>query len=136
MCEELASQVVLWDELADEVEKNLGKRIGPLDLVCHVAFGQPPLSRRERAENVRKRNYFAKYEGAARQVLEGLLDKYADTGIEHIEDIRILQLDPFRRLGAPAELVAAFGGKAGYHTALNDLTKPLYGASAAVRQET
>src|SRR3546814_4399563 len=83
------SQGVLWDELADEVEKKLGKRIGPFDLVCHVAFGQPPLSRRERAENVRKRNYFAKYEGAARQVLEGLLDKYADTGIEHIEDIRI-----------------------------------------------
>src|SRR5690606_33527195 len=67
--EELGRQGVLWDELAEEVEKKLGKRLGPFDLVCHVAFGHPPLSRRERADNVRKRNYFAKYEGAARQVL-------------------------------------------------------------------
>jgi len=130
--EELAGQGVLWDELADEVEKKLGKRLDPFDLVCHVAFGQPPLSRRERAENVRKCNYFARYEGAARQVLEGLLDKYADTGIEHIEDMKILRLDPFRRLGAPVELVAAFGGKAGYQRALTELERQLYGGSADV----
>ena len=129
--EELASQGVLWDELAEDVEKKLGKPLDPFDLICHVAFDQPPLSRRERAENVRKRNYFVKYQGVARQVLEGLLDKYADTGIEHIEDIRILQLDPFRRFGAPVELVAAFGGKAGYHRAIAELENQLYGGGSA-----
>ena len=125
--EELAGQGVLWDELTEEVERKLGKQLDPFDLICHVAFGQPPLSRRERAENVRKRNYFARYEGAARQVLEGLLDKYADTGIEHIEDIRILRLDPFRRIGAPLELVGAFGGRSGYDKAIHELEDQLYG---------
>ncbi|MNE93918.1 hypothetical protein D3C80_1918260 [compost metagenome] len=95
-------------------------------MICHVAFDQPPLSRKERAEQVKKRNYFAKYSGAARQVLEALLDKYADTGIEHIEDIKILQLDPFNQLGAPIELVKAFGGKAGYNKAIHELEDALY----------
>lgn len=125
--DEMASQGVMWEALADEVGTKLGKQLDPFDLICHVAFDQPPLSRRDRADNVRKRNYFAKYQGTARQVLEGLLDKYADTGIEHIEDIKILQLDPFRRIGAPVELVKAFGGKAGYDTALHELEDQLYG---------
>ena len=130
--DEMASQGVMWEALADEVGTKLGKQLDPFDLICHVAFDQPPLSRRDRADNVRKRNYFAKYQGTARQVLEGLLDKYADTGIEHIEDIKILQLDPFRRLGAPVELVAAFGGKAAYQRALTDLEGQLYDGSADV----
>ena len=88
--------------------------------------GKPPLSRKERAENVKKRNYFAKYQGAARQVLEALLDKYADTGLTNIEDIKILQLDPFSKIGAPMELVKAFGGKAGYTQAVVELEKSLY----------
>ena len=125
--EELAEQGVLWDALADEVQKKLGRQLDPFDLICHVAFDQPPLSRRERAEQVRKRNYFAKYQGAARQVLEGLLDKYADTGIEPIEDIKILQLDPFRGIGAPMELVEAFGGRHGYDQAVHELEDQLYG---------
>ena len=87
MIEELEAQGVLLDALAEEVAKKRGQALDPFDLVCHVAFDQPALSRRERAEQVKKRNYFAKYSGAARQVLEALLDKYADTGIEHIEDI-------------------------------------------------
>lgn len=127
--EELATQGVLWEELAGEVEKKLGQSLDPFDLICHVAFDQPPLSRRERAEGVRKRNYFARYQGKARQVLEGLLDKYADTGVEHIEDIRILQLDPFRTLGAPVELVAAFGGKTNYQRAILDLERQLYSSA-------
>ena len=81
--EELEEQGVLFEPLADEV----GKDFGPFDLICHVAYGQPPLTRRERAENVKKRNYFTKYGEKARLVLEGLLDKYADEGIENIEDI-------------------------------------------------
>jgi type I restriction enzyme R subunit len=125
--EELAGQGVLWEALADEVQKKLGKQLDPFDLICHVAFDQPPLSRRERADQVRKRNYFAKYQGAARQVLEGLLDKYADTGIEPIEDIKILQLDPFRGIGAPMELVDAFGGRNGYDKAVHELEDQLYG---------
>lgn len=124
--EELAHQGVLWDALREEVETKLGKPLDPFDLVCHVAFDQPPLSRKERAENVKKRNYFAKYQGAARHVLEALLDKYADTGIENIEDIKILQLDPFSKMGSPLELVQAFGGKAGYTRAVTELEHHLY----------
>ena len=124
--DELAAHGVLWEALAEEVEAKLAKPLDPFDLICHVAFDQPPLSRRERAEQVKKRNYFGRYSGAARQVLEALLDKYADTGIEHIEDIKILQLDPFSQIGVPIELVKAFGGKAGYQTALNELEHELY----------
>ncbi len=124
--DELAAQGVLWDALQEEVEAKLGKPLDAFDLICHVAFDQPPLSRRERADNVRKRNYFAKYQGAARQVLEVLLDKYADTGIEPIEDMKILNLPPFDRLGAPIELVKAFGGKAGYTKAVAELESQLY----------
>ncbi|MGS0753665.1 type I restriction-modification enzyme R subunit C-terminal domain-containing protein, partial [Roseateles sp. GG27B] len=125
--EELASQGLLWEALADEVEaRQGGKPLDPFDLICHVAFDQPALSRKDRAENVKKRNYFAKYQGAARQVLEALLEKYADTGLEPIEDIKILQLDPFSRIGAPIELVRAFGGKAGYSKAVAELEAQLY----------
>jgi type I restriction enzyme R subunit len=124
--EELANQGVLWEALQEDVEAKVGKPLDPFDLVCHVAFDQPPLSRKERAENVKKRNYFAKYQGAARQVLEALLDKYADTGLTNIEDIKILQLDPFSKIGAPMELVRAFGGKAGYTQAVVELEKSLY----------
>lgn len=124
--DELAAQGVLWEALQEEIEKKVGKPLDAFDLICHVAFDQPPLSRRERAENVRKRNYFAKYQGAARQVLEALLTKYADTGIEPIEDMKILTLAPFNQLGAPMELVKAFGGKAGYTRAVADLEAQLY----------
>jgi type I restriction enzyme R subunit len=124
--EEMAAQGVMWEALAEEVEKKQGKPLDPFDLICHVAFDQPALSRRERAEQVKKRNYFAKYSGAAREVLEALLDKYADTGIEHIEDIKILQLDPFSQIGAPIELVKAFGGKVGYNKAIHELEDELY----------
>ena len=124
--EELAQQGVLWEALAEEVEAKQGKPLDAFDLICHVAFDQPPLSRKERADQVKKRNYFAKYQGAARQVLEALLEKYADTGLEPIEDIKILQLDPFSRIGAPLELVKAFGGKKQYEQALAELESQLY----------
>ena len=122
----MAAQGVMWEALAEAVEKKQDKPLDPFDLICHVAFDQPALSRRERADQVKKRNYFTKYSGAARQVLEALLDKYADTGIEHIEDIKILQLDPFSQIGAPIELVKAFGGKAGYNKAIHELEDELY----------
>ncbi len=125
--DELAAQGVMWEPLAQEVEKKLGKRVDAFDLICHVAFDQPPLSRRERVDNVKKRNYFAKYGEPARKVLEALLDKYADTGIEHIEDIKILQIDPLSRLGTPPELVKPFGGRDGYIKAVQELEGELYG---------
>ena len=124
--DELAVQGVMWEALAEEVEKKLGKPLDPFDLICHVAFDQPPLSRRERAEQVKKRNYFGKYQGAARLVLEALLDKYADSGIEHIEGMEILELDPFSRIGEPLELIRAFGGKSAYKKALHELEEQLY----------
>lgn len=125
--EELARQGVFWEALSEEVEARQGKVLDPFDLICHVAFDQPALSRKERADNVKKQNYFAKYQGAALQVLEALLDKYADTGIEHVEDIKILQLDPFRRMGSPMELIGAFGGRDGYLAAIKGMEQELYG---------
>ncbi len=124
--DELAALGVMWEAVAEEVEAKRGQALDPFDLICHIAFDQPPLTRKERAEQVKKRNYFAKYSGAARQVLEALLDKYADTGIEHIEDIRILRLAPFSQIGAPMELVRAFGDRAGYDKALHELETELY----------
>lgn len=120
--QELQEHGVLLEPLADEV----GKDFDPFDLICHVAFDQPPLTRRERAEQVKKRNYFAKYGEQARKVLEALLLKYADTGIENIEDIKILTLDPFKNMGTASELVSAFGGKQAYMTALHELEHHLY----------
>lgn len=125
--DELAAQGVMWEALDDEVSAKRGQPLDPFDLICHIAFDQPPLTRKERAEQVKKRNYFAKYSGAARQVVEALLDKYADTGVEHIEDIKILQLAPFSQIGAPIELVKAFGGKPGYQQAIQELERQLYG---------
>lgn len=126
--DELAAQGVMWEALAEEVGKKQTAPLDPFDLICHIAFDQPPLTRKERAEQVKKRDYFSKYAGAARQVLEALLDKYADTGVEHIEDIKILQLDPFSQIGSPIELIKAFGNRAGYEQAVQDLEAQLYSA--------
>ena len=122
LIKELESHGVLIDALAEEV----GKDFDPFDLVCHIAFDQPPLTRRERAEQVKKRNYFAKYGTQARSVLEALLDKYADTGVENIEDIKVLTLDPFKSMGSAPELISAFGGKPAYLQALKELEQQLY----------
>ena len=121
---ELSEQGVLWDALAADV----GKDFGPFDLICHVAFDQPPLTRRERAENVRKRNYFTKYGDQARQVLDALLDKYADEGVQNIEDLKVLRINPFDSIGTPTEIVNQFfGGKQQYEQAIRELEKELYG---------
>ena len=125
--QELEQHGVLLEPLADEV----GKDFDAFDLICHVAFDQPPLTRRERAEQVKKRNYFAKYGEQARQVLESLLEKYADTGIESIENMNVLQLDPISKLGTPIELVKAFGGKVAYLEALKGLENSLYCVGSA-----
>ena len=119
---ELEERGVLLEALALEVNKDCDA----FDLICHVAFDQPALTRRERADQVKKRNYFTKYGEQARKVLEALLEKYADTGIENIDDIKILTLDPFSKMGTASELVSAFGGKPGYISALHELENQLY----------
>ena len=96
------------------------------DVICHVAFDQPPVTRRERANNVKKRNYFAKYEGKAREVLEALLDKYADYGILNLEDSDILDTAPFNKIGKPQKIVKLFGGLDKFEQALKDLENEIY----------
>lgn len=124
--EQLAEQGLFWEDLHVAVSKKLGYELDPFDLICHIVYDQPPLSRKQRAEQLKKQDYFNRYQGAARQVLEALLDKYADTGIEPIEDFKILTIDPFSKMGAPMELLNAFGGKADYQKALKDLEDHLY----------
>lgn len=122
--EALSHEGIFFEALAEEV----GKEYDAFDLICHVAYGQPPLTRRERANNVRKRNYFTKYGDQARAVIAALLDKYADEGIVHIEDIGILSVSPLSDLGTPVEIISAFGGREQYHQALRELEKELYAA--------
>lgn len=119
---ELEEQGILFDELAKEA----GKDLDPFDLICHIAFGQKPLTRQERAENVRKRDYFGKYGHTARQVLQALLEKYADDGIENLERPEVLRLSPLDQLGSPVELVQAFGGRSQYQAAIRELERALY----------
>jgi type I restriction enzyme R subunit len=124
--DELTEQGVIWDDLIKDVSKKLGAEPDPFDVICHIVYDQPPLTRKERAEQVRKNNYFSQYQGASRQVLDALLQKYTDTGIESIEDVKILTLAPFSQIGAPMELIQAFGGKPGYTEAVRSLEQELY----------
>ncbi len=121
--EMLEGQGIILDNLAEEV----GKEYGDFDLICHIAFDQPALTRKERANNVKKRNYFTKYGEQARKVLEGLLDNYADKGIISIENTKVLNLKPFSDIGTPVEIINnTFGGKANYEKALRELENELY----------
>ena len=104
----------------------VGKDFGIFDLICHFVYDQPPLTRKERAENVKKRNYFTKYGEKARNVLNGLLDKYADEGIKNIESMNVLKLQPINQLGTPVEIIKSFGGKKQYLNALKELEELLY----------
>lgn len=128
--EELAEQGVIWDDLIKGVSKKLGAEPDPFDVICHIVYDQPPLSRKERAEQVRKHDYFSKYEGASKQVLKALLDKYTDAGIEPIEKVAVLNTSPFSQMGSLMELVNAFGGKPGYTEAVKDLENELYKKSS------
>lgn len=120
--DELEKQGVLFTELAAEA----GRDFDPFDLVCHVAFDRPPLTRLERAAKVRKRDIFTKYGGEARLVLEALLDKYADSGIEQIEDINVLKVQPISKFGTPVEIVNMFGGRDKFVSAIRELEQALY----------
>ena len=100
--------------------------VDDFDFICHVAFDRKPLTRRERANNVKKRDFLSKYSGAARQVLEALLDKYCNIGIYEIEKTEVLKLDPFLKMGKPAKIASYFGGKEGYLKAVRELEQAIY----------
>jgi type I restriction enzyme, R subunit len=125
--EELAEEGLLLEPLMEEV----GKDLDPFDLICHVAFDQPPLTRRERAENVRKRDVFTKYGSQARAVLEGLLTKYQDEGVvTGLDDPRILQISPFDEMGTPLQLINQFGTRTDFERAVHELQAALYQEAA------
>jgi type I restriction enzyme, R subunit len=120
--EELANQGIFFEALAEEV----GINIDPFDIICHVAWDKPPLTRKERAENVKKKNYFTKYGEKAKKVLEALLEKYADSGIVPIEETQILTINPFTKFGTIVEIIHSFGGKDKYQKAIQELEIALY----------
>ncbi|CAK0746432.1 Type I restriction enzyme EcoEI endonuclease subunit [Azospirillaceae bacterium] len=123
---------VIVDELAAEglplesVAEELGKDLDPFDLICHIAFDRKPLTRRERAENVKKRDVFTKYGPLARAVLDALLAKYADEGVLNLDDTNVLRIPPFTALGMPRQLINAFGGREGFEQAAHELQSALY----------
>ncbi len=110
----------------DIITAELGKDLDAFDLICHVAFDAKPLTRRERAENVRKRDVFSKYGDRVRAVLDALLAKYADEGVINLDDPNVLRIAPFTELGTPVELIKAFGGREGFENAVYDLQSALY----------
>lgn len=122
---ELESQGLLLSALREEVKN--GEQYGTFDLICHIVYGQPPLTRKERAENVRKRNYFTKYGDKARNVLNALLDRYADEDVTSIESAKVLSLKPISEMGTPVEIINDFfGGKDKYEAALRELEEELF----------
>ena len=123
--QELEKRGVLFSFLQEEV----GNNFDPFDLICHVAFDQKPLSRRERIEKVKKINYFEEYGDLARSVIDALLDKYADEGLIDLQNPAVITLEPINNLGTPQEIIKAFGGKNQYQLALNSLTNHIYKAA-------
>ena len=122
--EELSREGVFFDALSEEISREYD----PFDLICHIAWDKPPLTRRERVEQVKKCNYFTKYGAQARRVLEALLDKYADEGIVHIEAPQILSIAPFTGFGTPVEIIRLFNGFESYQQAMHELEQALYSA--------
>ena len=120
--EELDAEGLPLDPLLEE----LGKDLDPFDLICHVAFDRKPLTRRERAENVKKRDVFAKYGPQARAVLDALLVKYADEGVMNLDDANVLRIAPFTTIGTPLQLIKAFGDRQGFEQAVHELQSALY----------
>ncbi len=119
--EELSREGVFFDALSEEISREYD----PFDLICHIAWDKPPLTRRERVEQVKKCNYFTKYGAQARRVLEALLDKYADEGIVHIEAPQILSIAPFTGFGTPVEIIRLFNGFESYQQAMHELEQAL-----------
>ena len=123
--EQLEASGIILENLVADVKKDLDI----FDLICHVAWDMPPLTRRERADRVRKKNYFTKYGDKARTIIGALLDKYTDDGIENIEDLSVLRIEPFSQYGTPAEILQLFGGRDKYLDAIKELEIALYAAA-------
>ncbi len=124
--DELEERGIIYENFKEEI----GKDMDIFDMICHCAFDVPPMSRKERADNVKKRNYFTKYSEDAQAVLDKLLDKYADEGIENIESIQVLQLPDFKEeFGSPVEIIKLFNGKENYLHAVAQLGQELYKAA-------
>ncbi|KRE19175.1 DEAD/DEAH box helicase family protein [Bacillus safensis] len=121
--DELQESGVLLDAIREELGKT---ELDDFDLICHLAYDKPPLTKKERAENVKKRHYLYKYSDTAQQVIEALLDKYANDGIKEIEDTKVLQLKEFAKIGSPMKIVEAFGGKEAYLKAVKELENEIY----------
>ncbi|MDN4059828.1 DEAD/DEAH box helicase family protein [Massilia sp. YIM B02769] len=126
--DELANEGIFFEALAEEIGRQSDKEFDPFDLVCHVAWGRPPLTRKERAEQVTKRDYFTRYGEQAQRVLQALLQKYSDEGVGSIEDTQILTIAPFTSFGTPIEIIRAFGGLDQYQHAVHELELALYRA--------
>lgn len=120
--DELYEKNIIFEEL----KVDIGKEMDIFDLICHIAYDKPPLTRKERAKNVQKRDYFNKYEGKAKEILKALLEKYSDEGIETIETIEVLKLPEFSPFGTAIEIVNTFGGKDKYLEAIKDLEQEIY----------
>lgn len=118
------------DLQALKIERNM-EDVDDFDFICHIAYGKKPLTRKERAENVKKRDVFNRYGGEARKVLEALLDKYANDGISQLENRMVLKLDPFRQMGSPANIAKLFGGNKQYFSAVKELENLIYNNSIA-----
>ena len=124
--EELEAEGLALDAIADE----LGKDLDPFDLICHIAFDAKPLTRREQAENVTRRDVFTQYGPQARAVLEALLAKYADEGVFNLDDANVLKIAPFSQMGSVMQLINAFGGKQEFERAVHELQSALYQETA------
>lgn len=123
--EELEKRGVFFDDLCDEI----GKDLDPFDLILHIVFDQPPLTRKERAEHVRKRNYFTKYGEKAAEILDALLTKYADSGLDDLENVDVLKVDPLKKYGTQVYIInTIFGGIAKYREAIKELESAIYAA--------
>ena len=120
--EELTEHGVFLEALKEEV----GKDYDEFDLILHIAYDQKPLTRSERAKKARKEDYLSKYQGVAREVIEGILDKYQDEGRFDFDDVKLLELNPFNELGNPMKIAKSFGGKSQYRKALKELENNLY----------
>lgn len=123
--DEIENQGISFNELCEVV----GKDFDPFDLILHIVFDQPPLTRRERVEKVRKRNYFSKYNDQVSEILNELLDKYAETGFEDFENLDTLKVDPIRRHGTQLFIInKIFGGKEKYLATIRELERAIYAA--------
>lgn len=124
--EAIISELIEQNVPVNDLLESVNQECDLFDIICHVAFDKPPLTRRERANNVKKRNYFTKYGEQAKAVLEALIEKYADEGIENIESMEVLKINPISSFGSPTEIVKSFGGKEQYIQAIKELENEIY----------